>query len=57
MRRTKSQNLNVFSSRLAVVFAQPIENADRRFSNDIWVINTFIAYQGAAYIRGLTVYS
>ena len=30
-------------------------NADRRCSNDIWVTNTFIAYQGATYIRGLTI--
>ena len=26
-----------------------------RCSNYIWVINSFIAYQGAAYIRGMTV--
>ena len=54
-----------FSSRLAVVFAQSIEDmcsvenedsrssADRRCSNYIWVINNFIAYQGASYIRDL----
>ena len=30
--------------------------ADRRCSNYIWVINNFIAYQGAPYTRGLTVY-
>ena len=29
--------------------------ADRRCSNYIWVINNFIAHQGATYIRGLTV--
>ena len=29
---------------------------DRRCSNYIWVINKFIVYAGAAYIRGLTVY-
>ena len=30
-------------------------SADRRCSNYIWVINNFIAYKGAAYIRGFTV--
>ena len=30
-------------------------SADRRCSNYIWVINSFIAYWGATYIRGLTV--
>ena len=30
-------------------------SADRRCSNYIWVINNFIAYQGASYIRGFTV--
>ena len=30
-------------------------SADRRCSNYIWVINTFITSQCAAYIRGLTV--
>ena len=30
-------------------------SADRRCSNDIWVIDNFIAYQGASYIRDLTV--
>ena len=29
-------------------------STDRRCSNYIWVINTFIAYYGATYIRGLT---
>ena len=29
--------------------------ADRRCSNYIWVISNFIAYSGAAYIRGLAV--
>ena len=32
-------------------------SADRRCSNYMWVINKFIAYQGVAYIRGLTVLS
>ena len=30
-------------------------SADRRCSNYIWVINNFIAYQGAPYIRDFTV--
>ena len=30
-------------------------SADKRCSNYIWMINNFIAYQGANYIRGLTV--
>ena len=30
-------------------------SADRRCSNYIWVINNFIAYKGAAYIRDFTV--
>ena len=32
-------------------------SADRRCSNCIWVIDNFIAYQGATYIRGFTVIS
>ena len=32
-------------------------SADRRCSNYIWVIDNFIAYQGAAYIRDFTVVS
>ena len=32
-------------------------SADRRCSNYIWVIDNFIAYQGASYIRGLRYYS
>ena len=31
-------------------------SADRRCSNYIWVIDNFIAYQGASYIRDLTVH-
>ena len=30
-------------------------SADRRWSNYIWVINNFIAYWGATFIRGFTV--
>ena len=32
-----------------------LRSADRRCSNYIWVIDNFIAYLGAAYIRDLTV--
>ena len=57
--------LKCLSSRLAGVFAQSIEarlspewrcswsSADRRCSNYIWVVNNFIAYKGATYLRGL----
>ena len=31
-------------------------SADRRCSNYIWVINNLIAYKGATYIRGFTVW-
>ena len=31
-------------------------SADKRYSNYIWMINNFIAYKGAAYIRCLTIY-
>ena len=31
-------------------------SADRRCTNYIWVINNFIAYQGAAYIKDFTVH-
>ena len=54
--------LKCFSSPLAVVFAQPIEARSqewrcryRRCSNHIWVINNFIVYQGATYVRSLMV--
>ena len=61
--------LKWFSSRLAIVFAQSIgasqvlsqewrcsgSSTDRRCSNYIWVTNNFIAYWGAAYIRGFAV--
>ena len=64
---TKSENLNV--SRLILQLSLPIplkpgvksrmkcswNSTDRRCSNYIWVINNFIAYKGAAYIRGMTV--
>ena len=32
-------------------------SADRRCSNYIWVINNFIAYKGASYIRDFTVFT
>ena len=32
-------------------------SADRRCSNYIWVVDNFIAYQGATYIRGFSVVS
>ena len=72
MSRTKPKNLNVkfFSSCLAAVFAQnhwsqalcrewscSWSSADRRCSNYIWVINNFIAYEGAACIRALMVFA
>ena len=31
------------------------DSADRRCCNYIWMINNFISYQDAAYIRGLTI--
>ena len=65
--RTKYQNLN--DSRLVLHLPLPNllkpcfsrewrcswSSADRRCSNYIWVINNFIAYKGASYIRDLTV--
>ena len=66
--RTNTNTQNCFSSRL-LVFLCPIHwsqvlsqewkcswsSADKRCSDYIWVNNLFIAYQGATYIRGLTV--
>ena len=68
IRRTKSPNLNVFVSSCSCLC--PIQwshvlsrewrcnwsSADRRCSNYIWVMENFIAYQTATYIRDLTVY-
>ena len=57
--------LKGFSDCLAPVFAESlearcqVENEDvacRRCSNYIWVIENFIAYYGASYIRDFTVY-
>ena len=56
--------LKCISSRLAFVFPNPLKQSvksrmkmllDRRCSNYIWVVNNFIAYEGTAYIRGLSV--
>ena len=66
-RRTKSQNLNdsrlVCSCLRQIHWSQMLSrdwrcgwsSADRRCSNYIWVINKFIALQGALYIRAFTV--
>ena len=62
--RTKLKKLKCFSSRLAFVHWSQVlsrqwrcswSSADRRCSNYIWVINNFIACQGATCITGLTV--
>ena len=65
--RTKSQNLNVLVSSCSclcpIYWSQVLSgewrcswrSADRRCLNYIWVINNFIAYLGASYIRDLTV--
>ena len=57
---TKLKNLNV--SRLVVQLSSPIPLKPvvtsitcRRCSNNIWMVNKFIAYYSVAYIRGLTV--
>ena len=56
--------LKSFSSRRAVVFAQPIDAGSEVENEDvdgaamlgyIWVINNFMDYKGVAYIRGLMV--
>ena len=66
--RTKSQNVNVSNLVLQLSLLNPLKpgvkssrrcigsSADRRCSNYIWVIDNFIAYQGATYIRGSTVF-
>ena len=67
--RIKSQNLNVscipcsclrsihWSQVLSWEWRCSWSSADRRCSNYIWVINNFIAYWGAIYIRGLWYFS
>ena len=68
IRGTKSQNLIFFVSSCSYLWALYWSNvlsqewrcrwssAGRRCSNYIWVINNFIAYWKAPYIRDLTVY-
>ena len=65
--RTKSQNLNVSRLVLQLSFCNLLKPVlrrewrcswgivDRRCSNYIWVVNSFIAYLCVTYIRGLTV--
>ena len=65
--RTESSTLTVSRLVLQLSFPNPMKpgvsrewrcswsSADRRCSNYIWVIDNFIAYQGAPYIRDLTV--
>ena len=67
IRHTKSQNVNVSLLVLQLTLPNPLKQAlsqegrcswsstDRRCSNYIWVISSFIAYWGVTYIRGLTV--
>ena len=64
---TKSQNFNVSScSCLCPIYWSQVlsrewrcswNSANRRCSNHIWVINNFISYWGATYIRGLMVFT
>ena len=68
IRHTKSQNLNDSRLVLQLSLSKPLKpdvksrtkrcswsSADRRCSSYIWMINKLIAYEGAPYIRGLTV--
>ena len=67
IRRSKSPNLNVSRLVLQLYLAKPMKSvlsrkwrcswssADRRCSHYIWVIDNFIVYKGASYIRDLTV--
>ena len=64
---TQSQNLNVSHLVFQLFLPQPLkpgvkssmeiklEQCDKHCSNYIWVINNFIAYQAASYIRGLRI--
>ena len=66
-RSTKPKNLNVVCLALNLYLPSPLEpgiwsrkicswsSADRWCSNYIWMINHFIGYYGAIYVRGLTV--
>ena len=68
IRRTKSQHLKILKLSCCCLCRIPWSqmlsrerrcswsSADRRCSNYMWVIDNFIAYQGASYIRGFTVY-
>ena len=64
--RTKSQDLKVSCLILQLSLPNPLNpisrewkcswsSAERRCSNCIWVINKFIAYWGATFVRGSTV--
>ena len=68
IRRTKSQHLKDYRVVLRLSLPNPLKpdvksrmkmyswsSADRRCSNYIWVIDNYIAYEGAPYIRGFTV--
>ena len=61
IRRTKSQIKNVSRPiHWSQLFSRELRcwsSADGRCSKYIWVIDQFIAYWGAAYIRDLTVYA
>ena len=67
IKRIRSPNSNVSHPILQLSLPNPLKpglsrewrfgwsSADRRCSNCIWVINNFIAYKGASYIKELTV--
>ena len=64
IKRIKFQNLNVSRLVLQLSLPYPLEpgfksrmnSACRCCSNYIWVINNFVAYEGAFYIRDLMVF-
>ena len=45
-----------WSQVLSILWRCSWSSADRRCSNYIWIINNYIAYNGASYIRCLTVF-
>ena len=65
IRRNKSQNLNIFLPSWSFRCSNPLNpgvksrmnwsSADRRWSNYVWMINNFISYWDATYIKELTV--
>ena len=60
IRRTKSQNFNDSNLAVQLALSNPLKqgiklNMKMQF-NYIWVINNFIAYKGANYIRSLMVF-